>query len=148
MAWPGMMLKPSRLLATALAEICTVPNTVMMATTRMRPAWNRLFSKAEGIPMRRMRPASAVSTWCSEAASRQTVFSGFAPARRISTAATARDTTLGQATPATPIFRPNTHTALPTTLIRFIRMLTRMERRELPMLRNWAAPALYSARNG
>ena len=39
-------------------------------------------------------------------------------------------------------------TALPTMLMMFIRMLICIEIRELPMLRNRAAPALYSARNG
>ena len=55
MAWPGMQPIPSRLLATALAAICTVPKAEIMLTTRMRPAWNRLFSKADGMPMPRMR---------------------------------------------------------------------------------------------
>ena len=67
---------------------------------------------------------------------------------RISAAATTRETTLGQATPSTPIFRPKMHTALPTMLMMFISTLICIEIRELPMLRNNAAPALYSARNG
>ena len=66
----------------------------------------------------------------------------------MSTAATTRDTTLGHATPSTPIFRPKMHTALPTMLMMFISTLICIEIRELPMLRNNAAPALYSARNG
>ena len=40
------------------------------------------------------------------------------------------------------------HTALPTMLMMFISTLICIEIRELPMLRNNAAPALYSARNG
>ena len=55
MACPGMQPIPSRLFATALAAICTVPKVEIMLTTRMRPAWNRLFSKADGMPMPRMR---------------------------------------------------------------------------------------------
>ena len=55
MACPGMQPMPSRLFATALAAICTVPKVEIMLTTRMRPAWNRLFSKADGMPMPRMR---------------------------------------------------------------------------------------------
>jgi len=55
MACPGMQPTPSRLFATALAAICTVPKVEIMLTTRMRPAWNRLFSKADGMPMPRMR---------------------------------------------------------------------------------------------
>jgi len=55
MALPGMTPMPSRLLATALAAICTVPKVEIMLTTRMRPASNRLFSKADGMPMPRMR---------------------------------------------------------------------------------------------
>ena len=54
-ALPGMVPMPSRLLATALAAICTVPKVEIMLTTRMRPASNRLFSKADGMPMPRMR---------------------------------------------------------------------------------------------
>ena len=46
---------PSRLFATAFAAICTVPKVEIMLTTRMRPASNRLFSNAEGMPMPRMR---------------------------------------------------------------------------------------------
>ena len=68
--------------------------------------------------------------------------------RRISAAATTRDTTLGHATPSTPILKPKMHTALPTMLMMFIRKLICMEILELPMLRNSAAPPLYSARNG
>ena len=55
MACPGMQPMPSRLFATALAAICTVPKVEIMLTTRMRPAWNKLFSKADGMPMPRMR---------------------------------------------------------------------------------------------
>ena len=66
----------------------------------------------------------------------------------MSAAATTRDTTLGHATPSTPILKPKMHTALPTMLMMFIRKLICMEILELPMLRNSAAPPLYSARNG
>ena len=62
MALPGMTPMPSRLLATALAAICTVPKVEIMLTTRMRPASNRLFSKAEGIPIPRMRFAMPPSS--------------------------------------------------------------------------------------
>ena len=51
MALPGMQPTPSRLLATALAAIWTVPKVEIMLTTTMRPASNRLFSKADGTPM-------------------------------------------------------------------------------------------------
>ena len=61
-ALPGMTPMPSRLLATAFAAICTVPKVEIMLTTRMRPASNRLFSKAEGIPMPRMRFAMPPSS--------------------------------------------------------------------------------------
>ena len=50
-------------------------------------------------------------------------------------------------TPDTPN-KPKMHTALPTMLMMFIRKLICMEILELPMLRNSAAPPLYSARNG
>ena len=63
-------------------------------------------------------------------------------------AATRRETTLGQATPSTPILRPKMQTALPTMLMTFISTLICMEILELPMLRKSAAPALYSAKNG
>ena len=62
MALPGMTPMPSRLFATALAAICTVPKVEIMLTTRMRPASNRLFSNADGMPMPRMRPAIRPST--------------------------------------------------------------------------------------
>ena len=55
MALPMMQPTPSRLLATALAEMCTVPNSEIMLTTSTRPSWNRLFSQADGTPMARMR---------------------------------------------------------------------------------------------
>ena len=54
-ALPGITPMPSRLFATAFAAICTVPKVEIMLTTRMRPASNRLFSKADGMPMPRMR---------------------------------------------------------------------------------------------
>jgi len=66
----------------------------------------------------------------------------------MSTAATARERTLGQATPSTPMPSTKMQTALPTMLMMFIRMLICMEILELPMLRKSAAPALYMARNG
>ena len=137
---------PSRLLATALAAICTVPNREIMLTTRMRPAWNRLFSKADGMPMPRMRFASAPST---RSVSRARTVLVFQPqAARIRTAATARLTTVGQATPSTYIPSPKIQTALPTMLMTFISTLTCIEIFELPMLRKMAAPALYKARKG
>ena len=46
------------------------------------------------------------------------------------------------------IFRPKMQTALPTMLMMFINRLICIEILELPMLRNRAAPPLYSARNG
>ena len=48
----------------------------------------------------------------------------------------------GTATPATPIFRPNTQRALPPTLIRFMSTDTFSVTREFPMDRNSAAQAL------
>ena len=59
-----------------------------------------------------------------------------------------RETTLGHATPSTPILKPKMQTAFPTMLMMFIRMLICIEILELPMLRKRAAPALYSARKG
>ena len=54
-ALAGMFRKVLVVLATALAAICTVPKVEIMLTTRIRPASNRLFSKADGMPMPRMR---------------------------------------------------------------------------------------------
>ena len=54
----------------------------------------------------------------------------------------------GTATPATPIFRPNTQRALPPTLMMFISTDTCKVIREFPMERNSAAQALYTARKG
>ena len=62
--------------------------------------------------------------------------------------ATALDTSDGTATPATPIFRPNTQRALPPTLMMFISTDTCKVIREFPMERNSAAQALYTARKG
>ena len=69
-------------------------------------------------------------------------------ASRIRTAAKARLTTVGQATPSTYIFSTKMHRALPTMLMAFISRLTCIEILELPMLRKMAAPALYNPRNG
>ena len=69
-------------------------------------------------------------------------------ARRMRNAATARLMRVGRATPATPRCSTSTPMALPTMLMRFITMLTRILMPLLPTLRNSAAPALYSARNG
>ena len=71
MALPGMTPMPSRLFATALAAICTVPKVEIMLTTRMRPAWNRLFSRRRNADARMrfaIRPSSrsvlgTVSMW-------------------------------------------------------------------------------------
>ena len=63
MALPGMQPTPSRLFATALAAIWTVPKVEIMLTTTIRPASNRLFSKADGTPMPRMRLAIPVSSF-------------------------------------------------------------------------------------
>ena len=63
-------------------------------------------------------------------------------------AATPRETSVGIATPATPICKPYTHSALPPTLIPFITRLACMETLLFPVLRKMAAPALYSARKG
>ena len=65
MALPTMQPMASRLLATALAEMCTVPNSEIIETTSTRPSWNRLFSNADGMPMYRMlltvRPSKRVT---------------------------------------------------------------------------------------
>ena len=66
----------------------------------------------------------------------------------IAAAATRRDTSVGMATPSTPMWRPKIKMALPDTLMMFISRETHMEILELPMTRNSAAPALYSARKG
>ena len=49
---------------------------------------------------------------------------------------------VGQATPATPILRPNTQIAFPIMLIIFMTKEVIMDTFELPMERNRAAQAL------
>ena len=63
-------------------------------------------------------------------------------------AATARENREGRATPATPMPKPYTSTALPATLSRFIRAETYMEARALPMARSRAAQPLYRPMKG
>ncbi len=55
---------------------------------------------------------------------------------------TTREISDGMATPATPILRPNTHIAFPSTLIMFIRAETLKVTAEFPMARKSAAPEL------
>ena len=66
MAWPMIAPTASRLLATALAEMCTVPNSEIIDTTSTRPSWNRLFSQAEGMPMRKMLCTVPLSRWVTD----------------------------------------------------------------------------------
>ena len=61
---------------------------------------------------------------------------------------TALEINEGIATPAAPMWRPKIHMAFPATLIRLIRIETFSVTWELPMERNSAAQALYTARNG
>ena len=63
-------------------------------------------------------------------------------------APTAREISVGTATPATPIFSTNTQKALPQKLMALTRKETFIETALLPVERKIAAPALYSAKNG
>ena len=60
----------------------------------------------------------------------------------MTTAATVRDTSVGIATPATSIPKPKIKTALPITLILFIRSETLSDTSLWPIVRNSAAPPL------
>ena len=64
------------------------------------------------------------------------------------TAPSARENSVGTATPAVPILSTKTHSALPAMLVTFISRLTFIETALLPAERKMAAPALYVARNG
>ena len=138
----------SRLLATALAEMCTVPNSEIMLTTSTRPSWNRLFSSAEGMPMYRILRIMAGRGRHTAPQVTRAGLSCRVVVARMSTAPTMRETSVGTATPATPILSTKTQKALPQTLMMFISTLTRMDTALLPTDRKMAAPALYSARNG
>ena len=119
-----------------------------MLTTSSRPNWKKLFSQAEGMPMRRILPMTCRSMGYKEETSSVSSCPFRLAMVRIMTAATARETRVGTATPATPIFSTNTHRAFPATLIPFIHKLTCMETLLLPTLRKMAAPALYRAMKG
>ena len=83
--------------------------------------------------------------------SRPEIRTGLRPLWRrasMTAAATKREKREGRATPATPMPKPYTRTALPATLRAFIRMETYMEARELPMARSRAAQPLYRAMKG
>ena len=64
------------------------------------------------------------------------------------TAPTAREISVGTATPATPIFSTNTQSALPQKLMALTMTDTFIDTALLPVERKMAAPALYNARNG
>ena len=143
-----MMPTLSKVFATALAEVCTVPNRAIMLTTISRPSWKKLFSQALGTPILRILLIILPSAWQMAPHFRQSSCLGLAARSRMTTAATHRETTVGTATPATPIFSTKMQMALPTTLMPFIKRLTCMDTLLLPTLRNIAAPALYRAMNG
>ena len=125
-----------------------MPNRAIMLTTISRPSWNRLFSQAFGTPILRMLPIILPSARQIAPHFRHSSCFGFAARSKMTTAATHRETTVGTATPATPIFSTKMQMALPTTLMPFIKRLTCMDTLLLPTLRNIAAPALYRAMNG
>ena len=64
------------------------------------------------------------------------------------TAPSTRETSVGTATPATPMRSTKMQNALPTILVMFMITDTRMDTSLLPTERKMAAPALYSAKNG
>ena len=67
---------------------------------------------------------------------------------RMMTAPSTRETSVGTATPATPMRSTKMQNALPTILVMFMITDTRMDTSLLPTERKMAAPALYSAKNG
>ena len=102
-AWPMIRPMESSVLATALAEVCMVPKGAIIPTTTTRPSWNRQFSRAEGTPMPKIRLSISGCSRATYCGIRQTSCFGLEASPIMIPAATPRETSVGIATPATPI---------------------------------------------
>lgn len=85
----------SNVFATALAEVWVVPNRAIMLTTTTRPSWKKLFSMADGMPMRRIFPIMAPFSRSRFRHVTRSSSLGRMARARMTMAATPRDTNVG-----------------------------------------------------
>ena len=132
----------------ALAAIEAVPKDEIRLSMVILPSWNRLFSSAEGMPIYKMFFAIWGCRCLTPSQVTRATLSCRVVSFRMMTAPSTRETSVGTATPATPMRSTKMQNALPTILVMFMITDTRMDTSLLPTERKMAAPALYSAKNG
>ena len=103
---------PWKVLQTAFAAIATVPSVEVSDPTSTRPTWKMLPSMPVGMPIFMMRFVIVQLKRYGTPFAKWIGWFSFDRITIIATAPKARDTSVGIATPAVPILKPRTSSAL------------------------------------